>query len=295
MQGIYKLVFKGFEDYPYIGQSKNIEARYKAHLKAFVRGCYNDKLQGAYDVAGVPELVILEETSELNNREVYWIKYYNSVEHGLNITAGGDSSGNGYQHARSKFSREQILEAFYLLQDFNNTYDDIAEITGVSRSVVSLISQGRNHLWLKDEFPEEYEGMLALRSKRTLKRTLKKYDYPVLYTPDNLKLISYDLKDLAEKYNVSLDGLTKLISGKSITYKGFSLSEQKSPYPVFYSPEAKLYRTSNLAKLAKKFFREYGLTRQVLSNLVNKKSKRTKTGWRLATEEEMKNNEIFEV
>lgn len=295
MQGIYKLVFKGFEDYPYIGQSKDIELRYKAHLNSFIRGCPNEKLQGAYDVSGTPELVVLEETDDLNNREVYWINYYNSVEHGLNITAGGDSSGNGYQHARSKYSREQILEVFNLLLDFNNTYEHISEVTKVSKNMISSISQGKNHLWLKDEFPDKYQEMRSLSKKRTLKRTLQKYDNPTIYTPDGKEIINPDLRELAEQYDVQVAGLTKLLARECLTYKGFSLTKKEvSNYPVFRSPDNKYYRVSNLNQFAHKFFREYGLTRQVLSNLARGLNKKTKTGWRLATEDEIRNNVIFE-
>lgn len=78
----------------YIGQSIDIEKRWEEHK--FYRKKENTVLQKAFCKYGISnfDFSIIEECQkeELNDKEKYWIKYYNSYENGYNMTYGGEGS-----------------------------------------------------------------------------------------------------------------------------------------------------------------------------------------------------------
>lgn len=96
MIGIYKITNK-ITGKIYVGQSVNIEKRWiqhketanNPHLEAYNRELYKD-----IRTFGLNNFLfeILEECSleELNDKEQYWICYYDSYEKGYNLTRGGN-------------------------------------------------------------------------------------------------------------------------------------------------------------------------------------------------------------
>ena len=88
MIGIYKFT-NLINGKIYVGQSRNIERRYKDHLNRAKNNFasnneYNTLIHKAIRKYGVENFSfeILEECSikELNNKEEYWINYYNSKD-----------------------------------------------------------------------------------------------------------------------------------------------------------------------------------------------------------------------
>ena len=94
MIGIYKITNQ-INGKCYIGQSIRIEERFKQHKKE----CYEPDRQGdkplyqAFHKYGIEnfsfDLVEKCLPEELDDKEVYWIKYYNSYYEGYNATLGG--------------------------------------------------------------------------------------------------------------------------------------------------------------------------------------------------------------
>ena len=100
MIGIYKIE-NLLNHHVYIGQSVNIKERWQEHCRngladknASDKIWYNYPIYCAIRKYGLENFTftILEETSleELNERERYWINYYNSYHDGYNATTGGD-------------------------------------------------------------------------------------------------------------------------------------------------------------------------------------------------------------
>jgi len=119
-QGIYKLIFKNTNKV-YIGQSIHIDKRFATHLNELKNGTHSIKLQEAYNLYGIPDLVILEEVLEenLDTAEERYIQLFNSVSNGFNSThsaSGGVSLGEN--NGRSKYSNTQIIEAVELMVEF---------------------------------------------------------------------------------------------------------------------------------------------------------------------------------
>lgn len=90
---IYK-IYNDVNDKVYIGQtSGTIEERFKQHLKKVNsddRKTY--PLYNAMRKYGTEHFFIeqIEETDDLNAREIYWIKQFDSYNNGYNATLGGD-------------------------------------------------------------------------------------------------------------------------------------------------------------------------------------------------------------
>lgn len=115
--GIYKIVNK-INGKCYIGQSINIEARFKQHIRSTRYKNKVNKLYNALRKYGVENFVfsVICEVpqSSLNEYEISYIKYYNSFTNGYNSTSGGDyycyegiSKSNRLQSFRDKTSKAQ--------------------------------------------------------------------------------------------------------------------------------------------------------------------------------------------
>ena len=90
MIGIYKIINP--MNKIYIGQSINIDSRFHIYKKLY-KESIGIKLYNSLKKYGWENHIfkIIEECSveQLNKREIYWIKFYNSIYEGLNIELGG--------------------------------------------------------------------------------------------------------------------------------------------------------------------------------------------------------------
>lgn len=156
-KGIYALVFNG-TDKVYIGQSINIEKRYTEHLRDLRDGTSSPKLLEAFKKYGKPSLEVLIEcsTSELDYNEEELIKEFDSVDNGFNtLYKPGNPLIRGVDSVHAKLDKSIYINIFKELIS-GSTIEAISSKYNVSKHIVAHIKIGRTHLWLKDEFPEEY-------------------------------------------------------------------------------------------------------------------------------------------
>lgn len=83
----------------YIGKSININNRLRDHKSSLISNKHKNKyLQRAFNKYGLENFLfeILEECEceKLNEKEIYYIKKFNSLNEGYNMTGGGDGSHN---------------------------------------------------------------------------------------------------------------------------------------------------------------------------------------------------------
>lgn len=110
--GIYKITNKE-NGKVYIGQSIDCERRIKEH-------CYPSRYKDGLviDVAihkyGADNFTfeIIEECNQekLDEREIYWINYYNSKGNGYNLTSGGQQCSIGEDNGRAILTEEEVRE-----------------------------------------------------------------------------------------------------------------------------------------------------------------------------------------
>lgn len=93
MIGIYKITNQ-VNGKVYIGQSVHIRTRWKQHKQNAQDKKQNTQLYSAMREYGVDNFSfeVLEECEKekLNEREIYWISFYNSFQDGYNMTPGGN-------------------------------------------------------------------------------------------------------------------------------------------------------------------------------------------------------------
>lgn len=131
----------------YIGQTTGkLSKRHNEHLKR--DNSYIDRALRKYGENNFT-LEILEDdisdTNELNNREVYWINFYDSFNNGYNLTKGGSGS--------PIFNTEEALKIIDLLKNSNDTMKEIGEKFGYSVYTISDINCGNTCFQDNIEYP----------------------------------------------------------------------------------------------------------------------------------------------
>ena len=152
MTGIYKITNK-INGKCYIGQSVDIKRRWSEHRSSVEDITLDSKLIRAMRKYGLENFTfeVLEECELdlLNEREEYYVEFYNSYFHGYNSTFGGDGS-SGFPVA---ILHEQLLEIYDLLANSNLTQRQIALKYGVGEDMISHINNGHNRKLPGYEYP----------------------------------------------------------------------------------------------------------------------------------------------
>lgn len=137
--GIYKIE-NLINGHCYIGQSINIERRWKRHIESVETCDYPLYLAiRKYGIDNFSFNIVQEcQPHELDELERYWIKYYNSYYDGYNQTIGG----NQY-HCNVKISDDNLLEIIELLKNSNLSQREIANRFNVGYDTISEINHGK--------------------------------------------------------------------------------------------------------------------------------------------------------
>lgn len=162
MQYIYKIT--NIENNKiYIGLTNDWERRKREHFNGCKTKYYIDQ-----EISKNPSLFTFEVIDqcesrvEIEQKEIYWIEYYNSYREGYNKTSGGFLKGcwdcQGEKNPRAQFSAEDVANIRYRrmqgerMSDVYNDYKD--QLSGDKRA-------GFSKMWLHDSWPEiceEYKG-----------------------------------------------------------------------------------------------------------------------------------------
>lgn len=153
IMGIYKIQ-NLINQKCYIGQSIDIKNRwYEEKRTAFdiTAKNYEYPISRAFRKYGLENFSfeILEECSQekLNEREKYWIRYYDSFFHGYNQTLGGDSTKS------KNIPKENIIGIFHDLKTTDLYHKEIAEKWGISVEMVQGINTGRYWFIETENYP----------------------------------------------------------------------------------------------------------------------------------------------
>ena len=112
MKGFIYKITNRVNNKVYIGQTHfTIEHRWKQHIKNFNIEHRQQPLYKAFAKYGIENFNIEKveevECEKLNEREIYWIAYYDSFKNGYNATLGGD--GQLYQWTDSQYEEIKSL------------------------------------------------------------------------------------------------------------------------------------------------------------------------------------------
>jgi len=229
--GIYSLYWEE-PDLIYIGQSSNIETRYKKHLSMLKCGTHpNYKVKDVFTKYGKPLLDILQVSNieELDTLEAYYIEEFNSITSGLNISYVEPGNGRSYNNPNAKYSKWKILRVFSRL--YNGVYSiaEISEVESVNRGLVSRIALGSHHSWLQEEYYTQFLQMRQLLEYR--KSHNDKGGRPektvTLISPAGNIITFTNICKFCRENNLSQPAISGLLSGKRLTHKGYKLYKER--------------------------------------------------------------------
>lgn len=227
--GIYR-VYNKFNNACYIGQAKDIYDRFNSHhiydYKNKNNRCYNTKFYSALREYGLDafEVEILELCSEelLDEKEIYYINYYDSFQHGYNSTSGGQ---NWSSNIHSKETEEKRKNTRELNQSLKGENHPRAKLTNEE---VILIRQRYIDGESSEQIYQDYKDIYS--SYDTFRRIILGYTYKeVGNIPNseqirhtNAKLTANQVKEIRQKYHKGKISFTKLgseygVSGTTIS------------------------------------------------------------------------------
>lgn len=272
--GIYKLIFNNC-NLIYIGQSKELEKRFIEHKKTLLNNTASYKLMCAYILYGIPSIEILEYCdTDLDDRELYYITKYNTVESGLNIV--GYSIVNptiqvakGYMPNGSKYSEEVYYNI--LMYCIDPSVDEtvpsiyISDALEIDVDTVHNVRCLKSHKWLKARFREEYKlledkfnnkvdnWIPKIKSTRQINKSLLRNNAAI---------------ESSSAPTTNLVEATKIREEKPVEY-----------YMDLESPSGEIFtiKKGDLYKFAKKYKLNYTALNKVLNGKIDHEK-----GWKLA-------------
>lgn len=128
MIGIYRFYNKTNKK-SYVGLSNNISRRKREHLikpTSTSKIPFDDILQKNKENF---VFEVLEECriDQLEEREIYWIKYYNSYSDGYNMTEGGDRHSSGENNGRAILTEEDVRKIRGYYNSRERTFKSVVE------------------------------------------------------------------------------------------------------------------------------------------------------------------------
>lgn len=229
MIGIYKITKKS-DGKIYIGQSNNIERRFKEHkTKGKTSRIPLDVAIQKYGVEAFTYEVVEECSAEqLNNREKYWIQYYDSYNNGYNCSIGGDQQSLGENNGRARITEQDVIKIrtayanhkrrkdVYPEYEDKITFNAFASVwdgTSWSHVMPEVFSEENKQYYMK----QATNGELSPKAKFSNEEVL---ELRKLY-------VNHTAKELYPNYKnkITFDSFQKLLWGHS--YKDLPLYKKK--------------------------------------------------------------------
>lgn len=239
--GIYILNFDNTNKV-YIGQSVCIEKRYSQHLLSFRNNTASPKLLEGVSKYGIPSYTILLECDlhELDENEEAAISVWDSVINGFNTyTYANEAPSNmgQYGSGNTKYSKSSIIKVFELLVNTECTYVQVASISKVPESTVSTIASLKSHIWLKAEFPDQYDILIKKLATRKLtasnvvsnKLSAKSRGiiYPTIKDPQGTIYTIDNAYRFAKEHGLAPNHFQEVLNGHRKSHKGWKVCPEE--------------------------------------------------------------------
>jgi group I intron endonuclease len=203
MIGIYKITSPN--NRIYIGQSIDIEKRWKHYQTTNIWVKQQKKLFASLRKYGAINHLyeIVEECSveQLNEREIYWIKYFNSVKEGLNVSEGGNRFQQVNKGKKHKLATINKMKQWWNMNKKSRPQEVIDKIKQTKRNNPRITTK---------------EMVLKYRETAPNKKIVEQYSL------DGIKLAEFNsINEAARQTNSSKDGISFCCNGKQNTSNGF--------------------------------------------------------------------------
>ena len=219
LSGIYKIVFENNK--VYIGLSNDIRRRLNEHLRRDVSEHPELLISKALQKHKIIDIEILELIDEkdrvkLQERERYWIQFYNSFQDrdkGYNMTAGGDGASPGVYNVASYIDQSTVEKIYELLKNTSLRYEDIADQTCTSYSIVSRINSGVHYRNNEINYPIRCTQVKRYETNNK-HSSFYNNEQKLLNLIEDLKNNILSYSQLEEKYGVKKTILSLINQGK---------------------------------------------------------------------------------
>jgi len=219
----------------YIGQSINIKKRFLSHhlydFKNESNSSYNSKFYQALRKHGLDnfelQIVVICPVSELNDREKYYIEYYDSFYNGYNSTIGGQSMPDNLFSEETKQKRLDTLEKTSALKSENHPRAKLKndEVIKIRQRYIDGESCEEIHkdyvqyalaTFEKIVFGTSYISVGNIPQKDQIRRTNAKFTKEQIIDIRNAYANNEaSPKELSEKYQVSISTITSIIKRRT--------------------------------------------------------------------------------
>ena len=211
---IYAYKRKTDEKIVYVGQTVNLKNRHYRHIKIDPWDCtlveYNYPLSRGVRKYGEDgyELIVLEEVEDiekLNEREIYYIKKFNTYYDGYNQTIGGSN------RVMPTYEDDLIDVVISLLKDHSIKFEDISKQTGLSLTHIYNINSGERRKRVSENYPIRPSNIKGTRG-------LKFSQDEVIKIHELLLTSNRTMKDIAKEYGCNDATIRKINKGERKAY-----------------------------------------------------------------------------
>ena len=203
--GCIYIIKNAINDKVYIGQSNNPAYRWEQYQSRVRCKDQNSLISKAMIKYGIEHfyMEILEAGVEnYDEREVYWIKKYNSITpNGYNIASGGKGGGYGADNPSAIFTQEEVESIKKDIKCSNMTFAQIAKKYNCKNGMVSTINTGASYFDPDAEYP--------LRQNRKPKEVINQIIYALQYELDK------SMRAIAKEWDVDLSFLNDINNGEA--------------------------------------------------------------------------------
>lgn len=259
----------------YIGQSLNTEERFKDHCKPSNKD--NSIIDAAIYKYGKEHFwveVLESQIENYNDREKYWIKYYNSlIPNGYNILEGGNEPPKffGDNHFNCKISDDDLNLLKYDLKYTKMSLREIATKYGISKKQVLRINNGISRTSLTESYP--------IRTNANINGKLTEEDVDVII--ELLKNTYFFNGEIARMFNVEVHAISKINEGLSHKRDdiNYPIRNWKScgKIPLTYEQVTEIIDLIKNSKLSlNKIAKQYNVNISVIQIINNGSSKKYK-------------------
>ena len=212
---IYAYKKKSSNKIVYVGQTNNLDYRHKQHIKYDPYNPnnkeYNYPLSRGIRKYGENEyeLIILEDDltlEQLNDREIYWIKYYDTYFNGYNQSTGGANP------VKPVFDDNLINLVIEMLKDYNNSFQDICDKTGLSMTHIYNINTGNRRKRDNIQYPIRPSNVVGTRGLKISPEQNIEIHHLLLNTPK-------EFKEIGEMYNCNAATISRINRGLTKSYR----------------------------------------------------------------------------
>lgn len=190
----------------YIGQALNAEKRFKEHCKGNYDNSLIDKAIQKYGKQHFWFEILESQIENYNEREKYWIKYYNSkVPFGYNILDGGENPPVHYGDSNPNV-RTSDADVILLKEDLKTTQLSLLELAkkyNISKRQVIRINQGVSRAKIREKYP--------IREKPNINGKLTEQDVDEI-----IEILKYTYRfngDIAREYGVEVHIISRINNG----------------------------------------------------------------------------------